>query len=409
MALQIDYISKKSIFYKYGIRKGDLILSINNRAIYNFDGVIYETQFEKMKLLFKTKKDILIEKVIHREDYDKINIYFKEKPLKVCRNKCVFCFIDQNPKNLRKNLYVKDDDYRMSIAYGNFITLTNISEEELNDIVEHEFSPLYISIHSVNKKIRKKIFGRETGIENLLFLLKNKIKIHAQIVLIPGINDNEVLEETLLFAKKHKFLSVGIVPCGLTGHREKLYKIKPLTKKYAIKTIDFVEEWKKKNKYKKVYLADEFFISAKRDIPKNSYYHDFCQIENGIGLVRDFLNVIKDFKNYSIKEEYTLLTGESFGNYLIENNIFQGKNIIPVKNTFFGGHVNVTGLLTAHDLINIKNKIKTKNILLYNIIFNQDKITLDNYTKKDIEKAMNKKIFIINEYVELRSYLNVNN
>ncbi len=404
MSLKISYIGKNSILRQYGIKKGDTIMSINGRNIYNFEGIIYESEFDKMLLGINTK-GINVEIPIKRNDYYNINTEFEETPILKCKNNCIFCFINQNPKKLRQSLYIKDDDYRLTLHYGNYITLSNLSDNELRDIVEHQFTPMYVSIHAIENDIRKKIFGTENSIDKLLYLLKNNINIHAQIVLVPDLNDSKHLVRTMEFAKKNRLLSLGIVPCGLTKFREHLPKIKPINKIYAKKIINLVESWKKKNVFKDIYLSDEFFLNAEMDIPKEKYYDNYPQIDNGIGMIRQFLEETSNIKNFYLKNNYAMVTGELFGKFLKRKNYFNDNSIYTAENNFFGKSVNVTGLLTGKDIIKTGKKINEKNILLWYSIFNDDGLTLDSMKKSDIERALSKRVIIINEYNEIGRYL----
>ena len=404
MSLKISYIGYKSILRQYGIKKGDTIMSINGRNIYNFEGIIYESEFDKMLLRINTK-GINVEIPIKRNDYYNINTYFEETPILKCKNNCIFCFINQNPKKLRPSLYIKDDDYRLTLHYGNYITLSNLGDNELRDIVEHRFTPMYVSIHATNNDLRKKIFGTENSIDKLLYLLNNNIDIHAQIVLVPDLNDSKHLIKAMEFAKKHKLLSLGIVPCGLTKFREHLPKIKPINKVFANKIIDLVESWKKKNVYKDIYLSDEFFLNAEIDIPKEKYYDNYPQIDNGIGMIRQFIEETISIKNCSLKNNYAMITGKLFGKFLKRKKYFNDHSIYISENNFFGNSVNVTGLLTGKDIIKTSKRIIEKNILLWHSIFNDDGLTIDGMKKADIERVLSKRIIIVNEYNEIGRYL----
>ncbi len=408
MALSITKVSRNSILRKYNIRAGDTILSVNNRDIHNFEGILFESDNDSMLLRIKTEKEIIISILINRDDYVRINTEFLEGKIMSCVNNCMFCFVNQNPKNLRKSLYVKDDDYRLSLSYGNYITLSNLNSSHLKDIIEHHFSPLYVSIHAVNDNIRKKLFGRENSLDKLNELVNNAIHIHAQIVLVKNVNDGEYLFETLAYAKKNKFLSVGIVPCGLTRFREHLPHIESIDRIYAKHIIDSVNAWKKREKAFNIYIADEFYLKADYSVPLNSYYNDFPQIDNGIGMVRDFLNAVKPYKHMNIMENYRIITGKDFGIFLINNGIFSN-SVSTITNTFFGETVSVTGLLSGQDIINSLTNINEKHIILFHSIFNDNGITVDNMTIRDIENKTHKKLHIIYEYKDIKEYLNVNN
>lgn len=405
MSIKISKIKKFSVFRKYSISEGDRIISINGREVFDFLGVIYETSFNKMVFKIKKKNGEIEEFEISKKDYNKINVEFEESQRRKCNNKCIFCFVDQNPEGLRKSLYFKDDDYRESFEFGNFITLSNLNERLLKNIVEHKISPLYVSIHSVDNSLRKKIFGVENGIEKLERLVDGGIRIHGQVVLMRNINDGEYLEQTIRYSAQRKLLSLGVVPMGVTKYRKDLSKFFPIDKEYSMNLITFVENLKNRLNYNKVYLADEFFLKAEEKIPPKSYYHSFPQYENGIGMVRNFIHETSRFKNKDLKKGYAILTGKSFGEFLIKNNFFNSKGILPVVNRFFGEMVTVTGLLSGEDLIEIMKNTDFENYLIYKKVFNEDGLTLDNYTKNDIIKKSGKKLIILDENLDLMRYI----
>ncbi|MEO0237308.1 MAG: DUF512 domain-containing protein [candidate division WOR-3 bacterium] len=404
MSIKISKINQNSIFKKYSISEGDKIVSINGREVFDFLGVIYETSFEKMVFKVKKKDGQIKEFEVEKNDYKKINVEFEESERRKCNNKCIFCFVDQNPEGLRKSLYFKDDDYRESFEYGNFITLSNLNEKLLKNIIEHKISPLYVSIHSVDNGLRKKIFGVENRIEKLEKLINGGIKIHGQVVLMRNINDGKYLEQTIKYSAQKKFLSLGIVPMGITKYRKDSSNFLPIDKEYSKNLITFVENLKEKLSYKKVYIADEFFLKAEEKIPPKSYYHSFPQYENGIGMVRNFIDETSELKNRKLKKGFAILTGKSFGEFLIKNNFFSSEGILPVVNRFFGEMVTVTGLLSGKDIVETMKNTEFKNYLIYKRVFNEDGLTLDNYTKKDIIKKSGKNFIILENSNDLVRY-----
>jgi putative radical SAM enzyme (TIGR03279 family) len=352
------------------------------------------------------------------------------KKIKTCKNDCIFCFIKQLPAGLRPSLYVRDDDYLLSYMYGNFITLTDVKREDLNRIVKYKLEPLYISVHSLDGNTREVLFGNNrsmAGIENLRFLDKSGIKSNIQIVLCPGINDGEDLEGTLfaLIKEFKNVISVGIVPVGITKfNREN--RLKPYGKKSSVKIIDFLKRFKSKyKKFKKtatIYLSDEFYLIAGTELPDYKYYRDFYQIENGIGKSTYFLKKVKDYMRNNFDGDKTageqaknngfilLLTSE-YGEIVIRealdviiekytdygNHTVPSVKILKIKNIFLGGNIRITGLMSGEDImLNLKKKkleIYDK-ILIPDCIFNDDGLTIDDYTKQDI-KNIDKRIKII--------------
>jgi len=344
--------------------------------------------------------------------------YKLPKKIKTCKNDCIFCFIKQLPKNLRSSLYIKDDDYILSYTYGNFITLTNITKEDLNKIIKYRLEPLYISVHSLNEDIRAVIFGNRrnmSGLENLGILDRNGIKTNIQIVLCPGINDGEDLKDTLftLINDFKNILSIGIVPVGITRFNNN-NNLRPYTRKSALRIIKNINSFKKDyrslKKTHNIYLSDEFYILAVVSFPEYGYYGDFYQIENGIGKSAGFLKQVEDYIKYNYNpdksyegKKYILVITSEYGEVIINHtlNIILKKlssigekivsyiKILVVENKFFGGNIKITGLLGGKDIISNLSKEKTEiyeKILIPDSIFNEENLTIDNYARKDIEK-----------------------
>jgi len=366
--------------------------------------------------------------------------------IKKCQNKCIFCFIDQLPENLRPSLYIKDDDFIESFKHGNFITLTNINKKDIDNIIKYSLSPLYISFHSADDKIRKYIFGTEKhrkSIEFLKILDSGKIKMNIQIVLCPGINDGEDLINTLDFLSIYlkNIFSIGIVPVGITKFNKNT-DLRSFNEADSSKLIESVNKYIKKKHASNIFLSDEFYIIAKKDFPEYASYGNFLQIENGIGLCRNFIHEVNKYihnnnkmvemvlaankqgssneiskiqREDHINSENTagknilILTSEYFYetmNRCLDNiRLFMDGNNLNLKlsfkvkyirDNFLGGNVKVAGLLTLNDFIyafddkNIfeEKEIKTYDkILIPNIIFNNEGLTLDNKTKKDFKNT----------------------
>jgi len=359
--------------------------------------------------------------------------------MKKCRNNCIFCFIEQLPINLRDTLYIKDDDYLESFKYGNFITLTNLSSRDIENILKYSLSPLYVSFHSESPNIREILYGnKNTGkaADILKIFNDNNINVHIQIVLCPKINDGENLIRNLDFLNNNfkNILSVGIVPVGITSYNKNPLLLR-FDKNSSKELIETVNNYNQKNKYKKnVFLSDEFYIMAGTSFPEYKAYGDFVQIENGIGLSRNFVSESESFlkvisKNIKVKESemngtafeastkyniktienrsknILILTSEYFyetmntqvekiKRYILEETLNLNLNLKVnyIKNYFFGGNVKVFGLLTHHDFLrwhdHLIAEIKQEfceydKIVMPNIIFNNDGLTLDNKIEKD--------------------------
>ncbi len=339
--------------------------------------------------------------------------------MKKCRNNCIFCFIDQLPENLRDSLYIKDDDYLESFQYGNFITLTNLSQKNIDSILKYNLSPLYVSFHSANDNIRNILFGNKTNkiASDILRIFDlNDIKVHIQIVLCPGINDEDDLLNTLNFLKNNfkNILSIGIVPVGITDFNKNTMLLR-FKKENAEKLIKMIDDYNKRdNCDKNIFLSDEFYIIAGDNFPGYKSYGKFYQIENGIGLCRNFIyesdcyakKISKDMISYtsaSNNHDILILTSEYFYETM-SRQVKEIKKIISqktlninlkvnyLKNYFLGGNVKVAGLLTYYDFLcwfnnqsspEKKEFEKYDKIIIPNIIFNKDGLTLDNKIKND--------------------------
>lgn len=411
MPALIKEIRDNSIADELDIKAGDLLLSINEHIVkdmldYEFysqdDFIVVDVQKENGEIWsLEIEKD-------YDEDLGFIFDGFIFDRMRTCKNRCAFCFIDQLPRHLRKTLYVKDDDYRFSFMYGNFITLSNLSEEDWQKIEQMHLSPLYVSVHCMRAELRAKLINNPRGItikEDLQRLKNAGIEVHTQIVLCPDLNDGDVLRESIeeLAQFYPSVQSIGIVPVGLTGHREKLWKLRPVESQDAEAVIEMLEPYNSKFRMDWgkgfVYLADEFYLRAQIDLPADEYYDDYCQIENGIGISRLLLDEFAELEDelpHRISERsFSLLTGVSAVPVLrmiVERlNRIKGLHIdiIPVENHFFGGGVTVTGLLTGRDIINRLGKsFAGKNVILPEIIFRDGKdVLLDDLSLEDIKKA----------------------
>lgn len=404
MTLKISRIGNNSIFRKYGISKGDSIIAVNKRPIMNYEGIVTESSNDYMDIRIMKRDGITVEKRIMRHDYHRIDIEFEEKPMMQCVNSCMFCFIDQNPGSLRDSLYIKDDDYRLSLQYGNYITLSNLGSEMIDDIISHSMSPLYVSLHSVEDDLRKKIFGRSNPLRTLEILIDSGIEIHAQIVLMRNVNDGEHLVKTMEYAKERGLLSTGIVPAGLTQYRNGLPDIESFDSDYFNKLIDSIESWKVNAGFDRIYIADEIYLASDKKLPPDSYYNDYPQTDNGIGMVRLFTDTIAGMTKNKLPDRYAILTGRLFGAYLRENSIIEG-HILCAENVFYGGNVNVTGLLTGSDIIKALVNYPDRDILITSDIFNEDGLTLDNMTLNKINRQTGRHIVCLQDARSIEEYL----
>ncbi len=408
MGAKISKVYKGGIAYSLGIGIWDEILSINDKPLKDIFDYKFLIQDDYIRLKINHRGDIR-EYEIEKLPEEDLGVEFEDvifDGIKRCQNSCIFCFIDQLPKGLRNSLYIKDDDYRLSFLYGNYITLTNIKEEDLEKIINYRLSPLYVSVHSTIDKVRLGLIRnkRALGIfEKLSYLVENGILLNIQIVLIPTINDKDVLRKTLwdLYKLRKGILSVAIVPVGLTRYREHLYPLRKFEKDEILDLISEIEGFQKRfrNEIGKgfVYLADEFYLSANLPIPDAGYYDEFTQVEDGVGMARLFIDDIKKYLRKkgvcrSLKKRIGLVTGvlgEKALFYILPD-IRQYYpdiefSIIKVKNEFFGEDITVTGLLTAQDIESEieRNKDDFDKVLVPNIVLNEEEKFLDDVHKEE--------------------------
>lgn len=333
-----------------------------------------------------------------------------------CTNKCVFCFVDQQPKGLRKSLYVKDDDYRLSYLQGTYVTLTNLTQKQRTRIETMGLGPLYVSVHSTNPKLRAYMLNNPKAkniINDLKWLNKVDIPIHVQIVLCPDINDKEELDRTLndLAVFKSNILSIAVVPVGITKYRDGDV-LKKVTKEKALEVINQVYEFNKKLGYNMAFPSDEFFLLAGMEFPGSEFYNGFGQLDDGVGvcnlLIDDFNKRINSLPDkISAPKNLTIATGQLACNALkpiiSRLNKIQNLNIdlIPIKSNFWGENVTVAGLITGQDLIDnllhIKNKVN--NLIIPSVMLRKysDEF-LDSLKLSDVENNLNTNVTVIENY-----------
>ena len=403
--LQIDTIQPGSLADKAGLHPGDTLVSVNDHRLRDPIDFIYYSTDEDIQIQYKRdgRKMILF---IKKKEGAVFGIEFKPFKIMTCRNNCVFCFVKQLPQGLRKTLYVKDEDYRMSFLFGNYITLSNLSKEDKKRIVEQRLTPLFISVHSTNKIVRNRLLGNPKApdiMKELQFLSDNKVRFNVQIVLCPGYNDSKELRQTLsdLYKFYPYLLSVAVVPVGLTMHRKQ--RISPVEKVEALEALKIIESFQKK--YVKrhgnpiIYGADELYLKAERPFPPLSEYGERHQIENGVGMVPLFLNQAKKLKipkTLQRKKKFLTFTGMSFYPFLkkfVERFSEREKmqiELLPVENRFFGPSVTVAGLLTGRDVIktSLDRTDGHEVFLIPDVVLNGEDRFLDDITLHDVEEAL---------------------
>ena len=334
-----------------------------------------------------------------------------------CRNKCMFCFIDQLPKGMRDTLYFKDDDSRLSFLQGNYLTLTNMNEHDLEKIIYYKLSPINISFQATNPELRcKMLHNRFAGdiMDKVQRLKAAGIVMNGQIVLCRGVNDGEELDRSIrdLVTLMPELQSVSVVPVGLTRYRDGLYPLEPFTKEDACRVLDLIHSWQEKlvKEYGThfIHAGDEWYILAERSMPEETTYDGYLQLENGVGMVRllkeEVDACLADLPGDDRKRKVTIATGELAAPYLREHVAsIRGKypgveaQVITVKNEFFGGKITVAGLLTGQDLVNqLKGKDLGEELLLTtNMLKSDEPVFLDDMTVEQLQTALQIKVSIV--------------
>lgn len=381
------------------IKIGDELLGVDGQPVQDIIELSYLTATEDCVLNLQ-RQGKKVDVKVHKHPDEDLGLEFESAvfdKVRLCHNHCIFCFVDQMIPGMRKGLYVRDDDYRLSFLYGNFVTLTNVTEADFQRIIATHMTPLYVSIHATDAKVRCDMMRNPKAgdiLEKLQRLIEAGIEVHTQIVCCPEHNDGKVLAKTYhdLVKLAPGVASMAIVPVGLTKHREELYALRTFTKDEAKKMCSTVSRWQKecqKNFGKSfVYLADEFYLLAEMKIPPVESYDAFPQLENGIGLTRVFLADWEEHCNdgrVDKHEDAVIPVGEAAAKvlqpYLDKFNKKHGTKhqIVAVKNNFFGGAVNVTGLLSGGDILRGICGINPQigRIILPAVVLNKDNLFLD--------------------------------
>ena len=415
----IGYVEEDSLAFEAGIEAGDKLMKINGSDFHDILEYRYLVSEYEVELEVE-KTDGSIEIITIENDYEDLGIEFKEELIdkaQSCTNKCIFCFIDQLPKGMRETVYFKDDDTRLSFLQGNYVTLTNMSDEEINRLIKMHVSPINISVHATNPELRCKMLNNRFAgkcYDIMKKLAANNICMNCQIVLCPGINDGENLDETISdLAALHPFVnSVSVVPVGLTRYREGLYKLKEFDKLGSEQVIKQVERWQDKLLEecgtRLIFLSDEFYINADIPIPDAEDYEGFPQLENGVGLVasmkEEFESAIKLVKPQKRNRHVIAVTGELAADFIsgISNaleKVADGVKIDvrPIKNNFFGGGVNVSGLVCGCDIIEqLKDAEKADALIIpQSMLRDDDEIFLDDTTVAQVEEALGMKVIAV--------------
>lgn len=418
MSVTVTGVVKNSPADKAHIRSGDVLLKINGNEITDVLDYMYYTAEDIVRLVLKREDKYLMLK-LNKSEYDDLGLEFKSFLMdekQSCSNKCIFCFIDQMPPGMRDTLYFKDDDARLSFLQGNYVTLTNLKDKDIDRIIKMRLN-INVSVHTTNPGLRCKMMNNRFAGEKLKYLKKltdNGIILNCQLVLCPGINDGEEFKRSLrdLAALMPNISSIAAVPVGITKYREGLYPLRLFTKEEAARTIDIAEEFQREflEKFgtRLIFLSDEFYILAEREIPDADYYEGYPQYENGVGMLRSLEDEFSEAFEELSKKKYpprkcSIATGRlSYGfirelaqrvNETIEN---VHCDVYAIRNDYFGETITVSGLVTAQDIMKQLNDKELGDELLLpsNMIMRNSDIFLDDYSIADVEKALDIKVRI---------------
>ena len=414
IGVEVTGVIPRGLGEEAGLLPGDVIERINGEAVRDPIDYRFHIGEDLVELeILRGEERVVFD--IEKDPDDDLGLELEDLSILKCNNKCVFCFLHQMPKGMRKTLYYQDDDYRLSFAHGAYVTLTNLSEADFQRIVDQRLSPVYISVHATDPDTRGSLLGRGEAVdvmERIRFLSENGIEMHTQVVLCPGLNDDVHLKRTVfdLAACYPDVASLGIVLLGLTRFRKNLPELDPVTPEIAERTIEQVTPWqsslKKKLGHNFVYLGDEFYLQADRDIPSASAYDGFPLLENGVGMVRRFCDAFESgvdrLRSVSEPRHILLVTsqlGERFVRGMVDRLNDLGcleVELVEVRNRFFGDGITVTGLLTGADMLDaLKSEWKSPQVVVLppNCVSHAG-LFLDDLTPSDLANALGAEVVV---------------
>jgi putative radical SAM enzyme (TIGR03279 family) len=416
--LRVLAIEPHSVAERIGLQPGDTIFELNGKPL--LDPVDFQFQSASVgrRMTIRTQHGT---RTFVRREWETLGLEFEPIEPLTCQNNCVFCFVHQNPARVRPSLHIKDEDYRLSFLFGNYLTLTNVDEAEIHRIMDQRLSPLYISVHATEPSLRARMLGNteyDGFFEKVERLIKAGITIHGQVVLCPDWNDGAHLDRTVAdMARLYPGVgSLAVVPVGLTKHRKNLPRLKPFTPGIARDTIAQVSAIQRKMKRELgtpfVFLGDEIYIMAKQSLPAMSHYRDFPQIENGVGMVRTFLkqfdSALKKKRLTSKRVRGTVCTGKVFEPTLRESvqRLGMDLKVVGVESLFWGAGIGVAGLLTGSDFIAaLRRNVHGDFVVLPSeSMIGDEHLFLDDLTLKDVERELGVEVipsgYTAGEFVE---------
>ena len=366
--LEILSVEAGSIAEELGIQSGDSLVAVNGEPVNDLVDYLIEEPKELLHVALKRASGGLWALDVEHDSEEPLGLVLPHPEPKQCGNNCVFCFVHQLPRGMRRTLYVKDEDYRFSFLYGAYVTLTNLAEEDLQRILNKKLSPLYVSVHAADHMLRQKLLGNPAPdvMPILQQLVAGGIEVHTQVVVCPQINDGEQLAQTCreLVALVPGLKSLAVVPVGLTGHRQRLPELRPHTRQEALELVEWVEITQE-NLLERlgtrfIFAADELYLKAEKDFPSLSVYEELSQVENGVGLIPQFrsqADEVLDIAEPLDLPPISMVTGVSAADDIkafarrLADKCGLDLRVHVIENDFFSGHVTVTGLLTGQDLL----------------------------------------------------------
>ena len=412
--LRVESVASDSYAAELGLLAGDRLLTINGHEIADLVDYHHYIETDHVLLEVLRKEDELWELDLEKEPQEDLGLTVVHPQPQQCGNQCLFCFVHQLPKGMRRTLYIKDEDYRFSYLYGSYITLTNLEEADLQRIIRDQLSPLYISVHATDHFLREKLLGHK--VPEIVPLLKRLtaagIELHCQVVLCPGINDGNALQQTIedLAQFYPQIASLAIVPVGLTKYRKKLPQLQKMTHQDAIAGLELIHSYQQnflvQYGSRFVFPADEFYLLAEQQIPSIAAYEDFPQLENGVGMIAQFrqqaAEVLLEAEVLDLKK-VTLVTGRLFQSELVhfadQLSLSTGVKleVIAINNDFFGSDVTVAGLITGADLLSQLQKLPSGDgILIPDVMLKDDgQLFLDGLRMEDISLSLQSPVIAV--------------
>ncbi len=419
----ISEVEIGSIADELGFERGDIIRTVNNEKLRDLIDYKFAVNSEYLEIELERANGEIEEFEIEKDFDEDLGIIFESAVfdrIKSCTNHCIFCFVDQQPQGLRKSLYVKDDDYRLSYLQGTYITLTNMKEEDWARIEKLGLGPLYVSVHTTNPKLRASMLNNPKA-ENILSdldrLKKAHIPLHLQIVMCPGINDGDELIRTLndLSLYKSVVKSIAVVPVGLTSFHKN--KLQLLTKEIAVKTINIINDFNTSQKRHLAQASDEIFLKAEIPVPEKKYYGTFSQLEDGVGAIRlltdDFEKRKKKLPaSVPVRKTFTFASSNSavYPLRTIVDELNKIKNLhcefVELKNEYFGENVTVAGLITGKDLIKQLKGRKISTLVIPSIMLRRyTDDFLDGITVPEVEKVLCCKVYAVKDIYSVKEII----